>query len=50
MNDLHNMSISNGAGDWRQKEAQELSDIVQARIQYLQVGIMIPPPPRKIVI
>ena len=37
MADLHNLSISDGAEAWRRKEAEELSDLVQRRIHYLQV-------------
>ena len=35
--DLWNLSQSNGHDEWRRREAQELSDIVQQRLHYLQV-------------
>lgn len=37
MTDLYHLSQADGAGDWREKEAKELSDLVQNRIMYLQV-------------
>ena len=37
MADLYNLSISDGAEEWRKKEAEELSDLVQRRLYYLQV-------------
>lgn len=37
MTDLHYLSQADGAGDWREKEAKDLSDLVQNRITYLQV-------------
>ncbi len=37
--DLYNLSQSNGAGEWRKREAQALSDLVQRRIHYLQVHV-----------
>jgi len=37
MTDLYHLSQADGAGDWREKEAQEVSDLVQNRIMYLQV-------------
>lgn len=36
MTDLYHLSQADGAGDWREKEANELSDLVQNRIMYLQ--------------
>uniref|UniRef100_A0A671Q8T0 Alpha-(1,6)-fucosyltransferase n=1 Tax=Sinocyclocheilus anshuiensis TaxID=1608454 RepID=A0A671Q8T0_9TELE len=36
MTDLYHLSQVDGAGDWREKEAKELSDLVQNRITYLQ--------------
>ncbi|XP_051724416.1 alpha-(1,6)-fucosyltransferase [Ctenopharyngodon idella] len=36
MTDLYHLSQADGAGDWREKEAEELSDLVQNRIMYLQ--------------
>ncbi|XP_066550555.1 alpha-(1,6)-fucosyltransferase isoform X2 [Amia ocellicauda] len=36
MTDLYYLSQSDGAGDWREKEAKDLSDLVQNRITYLQ--------------
>uniref|UniRef100_A0A4W5S128 Alpha-(1,6)-fucosyltransferase n=1 Tax=Hucho hucho TaxID=62062 RepID=A0A4W5S128_9TELE len=36
MTDLHYLSQADGAGDWREKEAKDLSDLVQNRITYLQ--------------
>uniref|UniRef100_A0A673IYN5 Alpha-(1,6)-fucosyltransferase n=1 Tax=Sinocyclocheilus rhinocerous TaxID=307959 RepID=A0A673IYN5_9TELE len=36
MTDLYHLSQADGAGDWREKEAKELSDLVQNRITYLQ--------------
>ncbi|XP_067099820.1 alpha-(1,6)-fucosyltransferase [Osmerus mordax] len=36
MTDLHYLSQADGAGDWREKEAKDLSDLVQNRISYLQ--------------
>uniref|UniRef100_A0A8C1VDE2 Fucosyltransferase 8a (alpha (1,6) fucosyltransferase) n=1 Tax=Cyprinus carpio TaxID=7962 RepID=A0A8C1VDE2_CYPCA len=36
MSDLYHLSQADGAGDWREKEAKELSDLVQNRITYLQ--------------
>lgn len=38
MTDLYHLSQADGAGDWREKEAKELSDLVQNRIMYLQVN------------
>ncbi len=37
MTDMYHLSQADGAGDWREKEAEELSDLVQNRITYLQV-------------
>ena len=49
MTDLHLLSMADGAGDWRGKEAKDLSDLVQNRITYLQVrkllSLPIPIPP-----
>ena len=39
MADLHNLSISDGAEEWRKREAEELSDLVQRRLHYLQVTV-----------
>ncbi|ROL43023.1 Alpha-(1,6)-fucosyltransferase [Anabarilius grahami] len=36
MTDLHQLSQADGAGDWREKEARDLSSLVQNRISYLQ--------------
>lgn len=36
MTDLHRLSHADGAGDWREKEARDLSRLVQNRISYLQ--------------
>ncbi|MGH0132839.1 UNVERIFIED_CONTAM: hypothetical protein FKN15_050747 [Acipenser sinensis] len=36
MTDLHYLSQTDGAGDWREKEARDLSNLVQNRITYLQ--------------
>ncbi|XP_077075648.1 alpha-(1,6)-fucosyltransferase [Siphateles boraxobius] len=36
MTDLHLLSQADGAGDWREKEARDLSSLVQNRISYLQ--------------
>ncbi|XP_052009724.1 alpha-(1,6)-fucosyltransferase-like [Xyrauchen texanus] len=36
MTDLYHLSQADGAGEWREKEAKELSDLVQNRIMYLQ--------------
>ncbi|KPP66785.1 hypothetical protein Z043_114680 [Scleropages formosus] len=35
--DLYYLSRADGAGDWREREAKELSDLVQNRITFLQV-------------
>ena len=40
MTDLHYLSQADGAGDWREKEAKDLSDLVQNRISYLQVHVL----------
>ena len=37
MTDLYNLSISDGADEWRKQEAEDLSDLVQRRLHYLQV-------------
>lgn len=37
MTDLYYLSQADGVGDWRVKEAKDLSDLVQNRITYLQV-------------
>lgn len=39
MTDLYHLSQADGAGDWREKEAKDLSDLVQNRITYLQVNL-----------
>ncbi|XP_067274322.1 alpha-(1,6)-fucosyltransferase isoform X1 [Pseudorasbora parva] len=36
MTDLHHLSQADGAGDWREKEARDLSSLVQNRISFLQ--------------
>ncbi|XP_076833935.1 alpha-(1,6)-fucosyltransferase [Brachyhypopomus gauderio] len=36
MTDLYHLSQADGAGDWREKEAKDLTDLVQNRITYLQ--------------
>ncbi|XP_073672812.1 alpha-(1,6)-fucosyltransferase-like [Garra rufa] len=36
MTDLHDLSQADGAGDWREKEARDLSNLVQNRISFLQ--------------
>ncbi|XP_052001997.1 alpha-(1,6)-fucosyltransferase-like [Xyrauchen texanus] len=36
MTDLYQLSQADGAGEWREKEAKDLSDQVQNRIMYLQ--------------
>ncbi|MGH0129815.1 UNVERIFIED_CONTAM: hypothetical protein FKN15_047168 [Acipenser sinensis] len=36
MTDLHYLSQTDGAGEWREKEARDLSNLVQNRITYLQ--------------
>lgn len=38
MTDLYYLSQTDGAGDWREKEAKDLTELVQRRITYLQVG------------
>lgn len=38
MTDLYYLSQADGVGDWRTKEAKDLSDLVQNRITYLQVS------------
>lgn len=37
MTDLYYLSQADGVGDWRVKEAKDMSDLVQNRIMYLQV-------------
>ena len=37
MTDLYYLSQTDGAGDWREKEAKDLTELVQRRITYLQV-------------
>lgn len=37
MTDLYYLSQADGVGEWRMKEAKDLSDLVQNRITYLQV-------------
>lgn len=39
MTDLYYLSQADGAGEWREKEAKDLSDLVQNRITYLQVNL-----------
>ena len=39
---LYNLSISDGAEEWRKNEAEELSDLVQRRLHYLQVRACLP--------
>lgn len=34
---LYILSQTDGAGDWREKEAKDLTELVQRRITYLQV-------------
>ncbi|XP_051951263.1 alpha-(1,6)-fucosyltransferase-like [Xyrauchen texanus] len=36
MKDLYQLSQADGAGDWREKEARDVSSLVQNRISYLQ--------------
>ncbi|KAJ8302715.1 hypothetical protein KUTeg_019111 [Tegillarca granosa] len=36
LNDMHSLKNVDGTGDWREKESQELGDLVQRRLQYLQ--------------
>ncbi|KAK2104353.1 hypothetical protein P7K49_018209 [Saguinus oedipus] len=36
MTDLYYLSQTDGAGDWREKEAKDLTELVQRRITYLQ--------------
>ncbi|GAA6066473.1 alpha-(1,6)-fucosyltransferase isoform X1, partial [Tachysurus ichikawai] len=36
LTDLYYLSQADGAGDWREKEAKDLSNLVQNRISYLQ--------------
>ncbi|XP_064570548.1 alpha-(1,6)-fucosyltransferase isoform X2 [Zonotrichia leucophrys gambelii] len=36
MTDLYYLSQTDGAGDWREKEAKDLTDLVQRRITFLQ--------------
>ena len=38
MTDLYYLSQADGVGEWRVKEAKDLSDLVQNRITYLQVS------------
>lgn len=38
MTDLYYLSQADGIGEWRMKEAKDLSDLVQNRITYLQVS------------
>lgn len=40
MTDLYYLSQTDGAGDWREKEAKDLTELVQRRITYLQVRIL----------
>lgn len=39
MTDLYYLSQADGVGEWRTKEAKDLSDLVQNRITYLQVSM-----------
>lgn len=38
MTDLYYLSQADGVGEWRMREAKDLSDLVQNRITYLQVS------------
>lgn len=38
MTNLYYLSQADGVGEWRMKEAKDLSDLVQNRITYLQVS------------
>lgn len=40
MTDLFYLSQTDGAGAWREKEAKDLTELVQRRITYLQVTIL----------
>lgn len=42
MTDLYYLSQADGVGEWRVKEAKDLSDLVQNRITYLQVSTSTP--------
>lgn len=42
MTDLYYLSQADGVGEWRVKEAKDLSDLVQNRITYLQVSTGLP--------
>lgn len=42
MTDLYYLSQADGVGQWRMKEAKDLSDLVQNRITYLQVSTGLP--------
>lgn len=42
MTDLYYLSQADGVGEWRVKEAKDLSDLVQNRITYLQVSTAAP--------
>lgn len=42
MTDLYYLSQADGVGEWRMKEAKDLSDLVQNRITYLQVPTCLP--------
>lgn len=42
MTDLYYLSQADGVGEWRMKEAKDLSDLVQNRITYLQVSAHTP--------
>lgn len=42
MTDLYYLSQADGVGEWRMKEAKDLSDLVQNRITYLQVSTGLP--------
>lgn len=45
MTDLYYLSQADGVGEWRVKEAKDLSDLVQNRITYLQVPTDAPAAP-----
>ena len=38
MTDMYNLSLAGGAGDWRKREINELSDLIQNRFHHLQVS------------
>lgn len=41
MTDLYYLSQTDGAGDWREREAKDLTEFVQRRIAYIQVIIQL---------